>query len=142
MPQPASYDLLIIGAGAAGLTLALKLAAHLKIALVSKGSLIESSTYFAQGGIAAVLAENDSIEAHVADTLRAGAGLCHRDAVEFTVRNSRGIIEWLIEQGVPFTKTDRPEQGFEDYHLTQEGGIACAASSMPRMRPGRRSPMR
>ena len=122
MPQPASYDLLIIGAGAAGLTLALKLAAHLKIALVSKGSLIESSTYFAQGGIAAVLAENDSIEAHVADTLRAGAGLCHRDAVEFTVRNSRGIIEWLIEQGVPFTKTDRPEQGFEDYHLTQEGG--------------------
>ncbi|RZA09211.1 MAG: L-aspartate oxidase [Moraxellaceae bacterium] len=113
-----SHDVLVIGSGAAGLTLALSLAKHAKVAVLSKNALNQGSTWFAQGGIAAVLDDQDSIAAHVADTLIAGAGLCHEDAVRFTVENSKAAIEWLIEQGVSFTK----ENGKQDYHLTQEGG--------------------
>jgi len=112
------HDVLIIGSGAAGLTLALSLANQAKVAVLSKGALNEGSTWFAQGGIAAVLDNQDSVEAHVADTLDAGAGLCHEDSVRFTVERSKAAIEWLIEQGVEFTK----QQGGDDYHLTQEGG--------------------
>jgi len=113
-----SHDVLVIGSGAAGLTLALSLARHAKVAVLSKNALNQGSTWFAQGGIAAVLDDQDSIDDHVADTLVAGAGLCHEDAVRFTVENSKAAIEWLIGQGVSFTK----ESGKEDYHLTQEGG--------------------
>jgi len=112
------HDVLIIGSGAAGLTLALSLANQAKVAVLSKGALNEGSTWFAQGGIAAVLDNQDSVEAHVADTLNAGAGLCHEDSVRFTVERSKAAIEWLIEQGVEFTK----QQDGGDYHLTQEGG--------------------
>lgn len=118
MNQTYSHDVLVIGSGAAGLTLALSLARHSKVAVLSKNALKDGSTWFAQGGIAAVLDDQDSIEAHVEDTLVAGAGLCHEDAVRFTVENSKSAIEWLIEQGVSFTK----ESGKEDYHLTKEGG--------------------
>lgn len=118
MTQAYSHDVLVIGSGAAGLTLALSLAKHAKIAVLSKNALHQGSTWFAQGGIAAVLDDQDSIDAHVTDTLDAGAGLCHEDAVRFTVENSKAAIEWLIEQGVSFTK----ESGKQDYHLTQEGG--------------------
>jgi L-aspartate oxidase len=118
MAKSYTHDVLIIGSGAAGLTLALSLAQHAKVAVLSKNALNQGSTWFAQGGIAAVLDDQDSIEAHVADTLIAGAGLCHEDAVRFTVENSKAAIEWLINQGVSFTK----ENGTEDYHLTQEGG--------------------
>jgi L-aspartate oxidase len=113
-----SYDVLVIGSGAAGLTLALSLASHAKVAVLSKKAINQGSTWYAQGGIAAVLDDQDSIDAHVADTLVAGAGLCHEDAVRFTVENSKAAIEWLIEQGVSFTK----EASNGDYHLTQEGG--------------------
>lgn len=112
------HDILVIGSGAAGLTLALSLARHAKIAVLSKNAVNLGSTWFAQGGIAAVLDDQDSIDAHVADTLIAGAGLCHEDAVRFTVENSKAAIQWLIDQGVNFTK----EQNNTDYHLTKEGG--------------------
>ena len=112
------HDVLIIGSGAAGLTLALSLADSAKVAVLSKGDLNEGSTWFAQGGIAAVLDDNDSTEAHVSDTLNAGAGLCHEDSVRFTVERGKNAIQWLIDQGVSFTKL----QDGEDYHLTKEGG--------------------
>lgn len=112
------YDVLVIGSGAAGLTLALSIAKQAKVAVLSKTRLTEGSTWHAQGGIAAVLDNQDSIDAHVADTLIAGAGLCHEDAVRFTVERSKSAIQWLIQQGVNFTK----EQDSSDYHLTKEGG--------------------
>ncbi len=80
--------------------------------------MTEGSTWYAQGGIAAVLDDDDSIESHVQDTLDAGGGLCHRDAVEFTVRNSKKAIDWLVDLGVSFTKNESNS----DFHLTREGG--------------------
>ncbi|MET1080817.1 MAG: L-aspartate oxidase [Pseudomonas sp.] len=117
-------DVLIIGSGAAGLTLALTLPASLRIVVLSKGDLANGSTYWAQGGVAAVLDDADTIESHVEDTLNAGGGLCREDAVRFTVEHSREAIQWLIDQGVPFTRDDetaREDGGFE-FHLTREGG--------------------
>ena len=113
-----NHDVLVIGSGAAGLTLALHLADKGRVAVISKGRLQDGSTWFAQGGIAAVLNDTDSIEAHVADTLVAGAGLCHEDAVRFTVENGRDSIQWLIDMGVDFTR----EAGGTEFHLTREGG--------------------
>ncbi|HSC75631.1 MAG TPA: L-aspartate oxidase [Pseudomonadales bacterium] len=113
-----SHDVLVIGSGAAGLTLALHLANQGKVAVLSKGRLQDGSTWFAQGGIAAVLNDTDTTEAHVADTLVAGAGLCHEDAVRFTVENGRDSIQWLIDVGVDFTR----EPGGTEFHLTREGG--------------------
>ncbi|QKE63955.1 L-aspartate oxidase [Aquipseudomonas campi] len=124
MSQHHQHDVLIIGSGAAGLTLALTLPQHLRVAVLSKGDLANGSTYWAQGGVAAVLDDTDTIESHVADTLNAGGGLCREDAVRFTVEHSREAIQWLIEQGVPFTRGDEHERedgGFE-FHLTREGG--------------------
>ncbi len=113
-----NHDILVIGSGAAGLTLALNLADAGRIAVISKGRLQDGSTAYAQGGIAAVLNDSDSTEAHVADTLVAGAGLCHEDAVRFTVENGRDSIQWLIDMGVDFTR----EAGGTEFHLTREGG--------------------
>lgn len=115
------YDTLILGSGAAGLTLALRLAGHgRRIAVISKGALKEGSTLYAQGGISAVLDAEDSIESHVQDTLAAGGGLCDEAAVRFTVERGREAIEWLIERGVPFTPAE-DDTGYA-YHLTREGG--------------------
>ena len=124
MSQYYQYDVLIIGSGAAGLTTALTLPQHLRIAVLSKGDLSSGSTYWAQGGVAGVLDESDTVESHVQDTLIAGAGLCNEDAVRFTVENSRSSIDWLIEQGVPFTRNDssNTDEVHFDYHLTREGG--------------------
>ncbi|TVZ38495.1 L-aspartate oxidase [Alteromonadaceae bacterium 2753L.S.0a.02] len=113
-----AFDVLIIGSGAAGLSLALHLPLSTRIAVLSKASLNEGSTWYAQGGIAAVLDHGDSIESHVADTLEAGAGLCHTEAVEFTISHSKQSIEWLIQLGVDFTR--HSDNG--NYHLTREGG--------------------
>jgi len=115
------YDVLVIGSGAAGLTLTLRLGASLRVAVLSKGPLMEGSTFYAQGGVAAVLDEEDSIESHIDDTLNAGAGLCDIGAVRYTVSHSREAIEWLIDQGVPFTRTEGAESA-GGYHLTREGG--------------------
>ncbi|NVK21076.1 MAG: L-aspartate oxidase [Kangiellaceae bacterium] len=109
-------DVLVIGSGAAGLSVALRLAHLGKITVLSKAEVTEGSTFYAQGGIAAVLDENDSIDSHVEDTLIAGGGLCDEQAVRFTVEHSREAIEWLIDRGVAFSKED------EQYHLTREGG--------------------
>ena len=118
MKQNHIYDVLIIGSGAAGLTSALQLDKHLRVALISKVSLQGGASWLAQGGIAAVFDENDSADAHVADTLVAGAGLCHEDSVRFVVENGPNAVRWLIEQGVAFTR----ENDQQNYHLTQEGG--------------------
>ncbi|MGE0486540.1 MAG: L-aspartate oxidase [Gammaproteobacteria bacterium] len=121
MNEDQTYDVLIVGSGAAGLSLALALAESLRVAVLSKGPLSETATYYAQGGVSAVMDHADSIESHIEDTLTAGAGLCHRDAVEFIVRHGRERIEWLIDQGVPFsTRTSR--SGVVEFHLTREGG--------------------
>lgn len=112
------YDVLVIGSGAAGLTLALSLPKHLTVGVISKGRLNHAnSTYWAQGGISAVLDQEDTFDAHIADTLNAGAGLCEIEAVAQTVNNAPQIINWLIELGMPFTKDSQ-----QQYHLTQEGG--------------------
>lgn len=115
------FDVLIIGSGAAGLSLALKVAEQLKVGVLSKGPLKEGSTLYAQGGIAAVFDESDSIESHISDTLIAGAGLCDEAAVRYTAQNAKSCMQWLIDKGVPFDKfTDK--QGQSKYHLTREGG--------------------
>lgn len=123
MKQPADYtcDILIIGSGAAGLTAALRLADDAKVIVLSKGPVSEGSTKYAQGGIAAVFDETDSIDAHVEDTLIAGAGICDRNAVQFTAAHARERIEWLIDEGVPFD-TEQDADGQTRYHLTREGG--------------------
>ena len=115
-------EILVLGSGAAGLSCALRLAqgGH-RVSVVSKGSLAGGSTLWAQGGISAVLDENDSIEAHVRDTLAAGAGLCDEQAVRFTVGRGPACIRWLIQQGVKFTH-DEDDVGGERLHLTREGG--------------------
>lgn len=118
------HDVLVIGSGGAGLALALNLPAHLTVAVLSKGELANGSTYWAQGGVAAVLDDADNIESHVQDTLIAGAGLCNEEAVRFTVSRSREAIQWLIDQGVPFTRDDGDLFGEASFafHLTREGG--------------------
>ena len=121
MANPVSTDVLIIGCGAAGLSLGLRLAPTAQVAVLAKSALSEGSTFYAQGGVSAVLDAEDSIESHIEDTLDAGAGLCDPEAVRFTVEHGRESIEWLAEQGVSFT-TEARSDGSVDYHLTREGG--------------------
>ncbi len=115
------FDVLIIGSGASGLSMALTLADGMKVAVVAKSAIEESATLYAQGGVSAVMDQGDSIESHVADTLAVGGGLCNPEVVEFIVQRGRERIEWLIKQGVPFTTHQTPD-GNVDFHLTQEGG--------------------
>ena len=128
------FDILVIGSGAAGLTLALKTADFARVAVLSKGAFSQGATYWAQGGIAAVLDDNDSIDAHIADTLISGAGLCRPEMVTHVVERSNECIKWLVEQGVPFTTLSAEEaregpekeplnrDNLAPLHLTQEGG--------------------
>ena len=110
------FDILIIGSGLAGQFAALRLAPTCRVGLISKRGLEDSASSWAQGGIAAVLDSHDSIEAHIRDTFIAGANLNDRKATRFVIENGRHAIEWLIDQGVPFTRSDG------DFHLTREGG--------------------
>ena len=116
-----SCDVLIIGSGAAGLSLALKLADQFQVIVLSKSILSEGSTRYAQGGIAAVFDEEDSVDSHVQDTLAAGAGLCDEAAVRFTTSHAKACMQWLINFGVPFDQ-EQDEHGQVRYHLTREGG--------------------
>ena len=113
------FDTLIIGSGLAGLTLALKLADHQKVGIITKKSLLDGASNWAQGGIAAVLSPEDSLESHIHDTVIAGAGLCDEATTRFVVEHGKEAIDWLIAQGVPFSKAATPQAG---YHLTREGG--------------------
>jgi len=116
------YDVLIIGSGAAGLTLALSLPDHMKVAILSKDALTEGSTFYAQGGISAVLDKSDSFESHIADTIDSGSGLCIEDVVRNVVEKGPEAIDWLIKAGVPFTREDNDIEGVAGLHLTREGG--------------------
>jgi L-aspartate oxidase len=111
------FDVLVIGSGAAGLSAALTLAPHLRVAVLAKGDISAGSTTYAQGGIAAVLEPGDTFESHIEDTMIAGAGLNRREAVEFVVENAPAAIERLAALGVPFDSG-----GEERWHLTREGG--------------------
>ncbi|HHH38739.1 MAG TPA: L-aspartate oxidase [Sedimenticola sp.] len=113
------FDVLIIGSGAAGLSLALRLPSTCRVAVVAKGRLREGNTYYAQGGISAVLDAGDTVDSHVADTLDAGAGLCDEEVVRLVVERGPENIRWLLQEGVSFTRNEAPEAGF---HLTREGG--------------------
>jgi L-aspartate oxidase len=109
-------DVLVIGSGIAGLTFALKIAEHGHVTLVTKKRRADSNTNYAQGGIAAVMSPADSLELHVQDTLRAGAGLCHEDAVHVLVREGPERVRELMDWGVRFTR----RQG--TLSLGREGG--------------------
>ncbi|TAJ76517.1 MAG: L-aspartate oxidase [Gallionellaceae bacterium] len=113
------FDTLIIGSGLAGLSLALKLAVRQKIAVITKKSMLEGASAWAQGGIAAVLSPDDSFDKHIQDTHIAGAGLCDPKTTRFVVENGAAAIAWLIRQGVPFTRDNHNDN---HYHLTREGG--------------------
>lgn len=113
------FDVAIVGSGLAGLSVALHLAQQRKVVVISKRALRDGASDWAQGGIAAVLDSHDSHDQHVHDTLVAGAGLCDETATRFIVSRGREAIEWLIAQGVPFTRDEQAELGF---HLTREGG--------------------
>jgi len=119
MTDQYQHDVLIIGSGASGLSLALQLADHAEVAVLSKSALAEGATLYAQGGVSAVLDTRDSIDSHVEDTLNAGAGLCKPDIVRYVVEHGRESIQWLIDLGVSFTKQS-DKTG--NYHLHQEGG--------------------
>ena len=120
-------EVLILGSGAAGLSCALRLAeeGH-RVTVVSKGSLSGGSTLWAQGGISAVFDKDDSLEAHVRDTLRAGAGLCDERAVRFTVERGPACIRWLIEKGVQFTLDGEDGNGEGSRHLESAPGPSKA----------------
>lgn len=120
MSSPTS-DVLVIGGGVAGLTLALEVADHLSVTLVRPALDDQGASRWAQGGIAAVLSPDDDLDAHVRDTLIAGDGLCDEEAVRFTVTHGPDAIQWLIDNGVPFTPDPDPSARYP-YHLTREGG--------------------
>lgn len=113
-----TFDVLIIGTGLAGLSLALRIAAHKKVCLVSKKTINDTASDWAQGGIAAVLNEGDSVDSHIHDTLVAGAGLCDEAVTRLVADHGKASVEWLINQGVGFTRADDNS----GYHLTREGG--------------------
>ena len=126
--MPITTDYLVIGTGVAGLAFALEAAASGDVLVVTKRSADESNTKYAQGGIAAVLGEGDSFAAHIADTLRAGAGLCHELAVEVCVKEAPARIKMLQDLGARFDKAEGAKDGTwpkadeTDLDLHLEGG--------------------
>ena len=130
-------DVLIVGAGLAGLSTALALPESLSITILSKAALEVCSSHYAQGGIAASLDKNDSVADHIADTLIAGAGLCAEDNTASILNAGQQAVQWLCEQGVPFTQIPQANKKYNteqkvftklqtaDLHLTKEGGHGC-----------------
>jgi len=111
------FDVIIVGSGGAGLSLALSLPHHFNIAVLAKSTLTDASTYYAQGGVAAVLDETDSIQQHIDDTMIAGAQLCELNAVKQTVEGGKPSVDFLLNNGVQFTLDEQSQ-----LHLTREGG--------------------
>ena len=122
MHDQLEYDILIIGSGAAGLSLALKLADQSNVAILSKDALIEGATLYAQGGVSAALDKHDSIESHVQDTLTTGVGLCNPEIVRFVVERAQESIDWLVNMGVDFTRSNKSARTTSSFHLHKEGG--------------------
>ena len=116
------YDVIVIGTGAAGMGAALQLPKNLKIAILSKTDTTQGSTYWAQGGMAAALHRNDSIESHIQDTILAGVGLCDERVVTHVATYARDAVDWLLMQGVPFDREGDNTDTSENLHLTIEGG--------------------
>ena len=121
MPISYQHDVLIIGGGAAGLSLALRVADQCKVAIITKGPSKDGSTYYAQGGMSAVLSSDDSFESHIQDTLKVGGSLSNKKIVEFTVEHGPENIRWMQELGVPFS-SEIFKSGKRELHLTREGG--------------------
>ncbi len=121
MSKQYQHDVIIIGSGAAGAALALQLPDHLSIALLAKQDYDQCSTYYAQGGISAVLDPEDSFELHARDTINAGAGLCDPQTVRKVTESGPAAIRWLASLGMPFSR-ERPDASDSGYHLTREGG--------------------
>lgn len=111
-------DVLIIGSGLAGLTAALKLAEYKKVLIVSKREVLDSSSQWAQGGVAAVMSDEDSIESHAKDTEFVGGGLTDPNVANFVASHGKEAIQWLIDLDVPFSRDETTHQ----FHLTKEGG--------------------
>ncbi len=111
------FDVIIVGSGGAGLSLALSLPKTMNIAVLAKSELTEASTFYAQGGVAAVLDQTDSLEQHISDTMIAGSYLCEQDAVKQTVEGGKPSVDFLLKQGVQFTLDEQ-----QQLHLTREGG--------------------
>src|SRR6478672_6225655 len=119
MQSKTEAPIVIVGAGLAGLTVALHLAEQRPVVVLAKRNLDEGATAWAQGGIVGVLGSDDSIESHVRDTQDAGAGLVDEQAARFIAENSAAAVEWLVERGVPFSPDPEGPLGL---HLTREGG--------------------
>src|SRR6059036_3694582 len=114
-----SFDFLVLGSGIAGLTFALKVAPHGRVAIITKKNRAESNTNYAQGGIAAVTSKEDTFELHVRDTLEAGAGLCKEDVVRTIVSEGPERVQELIALGMKFTEQEHARGQFD---LGKEGG--------------------
>lgn len=121
MSRQYNYDVVIVGSGAAGLSTALHLPTSTSVAILAKNNFEQYSSYFAQGGISAVLEPDDSVELHTRDTMIAGAGLCDEEVVSFTASAGKQCIQWLTDLGMPFTR-DRQDISDSGFHLTREGG--------------------
>src|SRR3954447_5834918 len=119
--MPLVCDYLVLGSGIAGLSFALEAAEHGDVVIVTKRGRDESNTKYAQGGIASVLGQGDTFAAHIADTMTAGAGLCHDVVVDICVREGPGRIAMLRDIGVQFTSSRSPETD-ADLDLAREGG--------------------
>ncbi|MFW9847018.1 MAG: FAD-binding protein, partial [Candidatus Thorarchaeota archaeon] len=111
-------DFLVIGTGISGLLFSLKAAKQGRVCLLTKKAMSDSATSKAQGGIAAVMSDEDSLEAHIEDTVRVGAGLCHRDVVENIIRQGPAVIKELVEMGVDFCENE----DCDEFDLGMEGG--------------------
>ena len=140
MPSDDILDVLVLGSGAAGLSLALRLPPAARIAVVAKRDMSEGNTLYAQGGISAVLDAGDSIESHVRDTLAAGVDLCDEATVRLVVERGPANIRWLQQQGTHFTLTsDTPGARSSRHDATS---TRVSRLSMPERWPSTPSPHR
>src|SRR2546425_11393927 len=130
MANSQTYDVAIVGGGIAGLSVALRLPSHLRVALFTKGQLGESNTRYAQGGLTVALGADDSPELHFRDTIAAGAGLCDEAAVRILVEQAPAAVRWLMQMGVQF---DRAQPG-SDTHTTRDGLVLGREAAHSRWR--------